>query len=161
MSNIQEEFYTRMYKTQHEYAFLIALRIVDNEELAHDVVQQTFSFAWVNIEDFMKSKSPIGWLVNVTKNFSKDALRKRKRQSETFISLSDIPDNLHPHQVDEIDPQILFGDILSEDDFYLLKRRVLEKASFAELAEEFHITIWACEKRMKRLLKKIKQKFDG
>ena len=161
MSSTQEEFFDRMYRTQRNYAYLIALRIVGDEDLAHEVVQQTFAFAWTDIDNFMTSDSPVGWLINATKNFSKDAVKKRKRQTDAFISLSDIPENLHPSQADEIDPQILFGDILSKEEYHLLKRRILDKASYAELAAEFHITVWACEKRMRRLLKKLKEKFDG
>jgi|GEM_PF-4927445 DNA-directed RNA polymerase specialized sigma subunit, sigma24 homolog len=161
MDNRKKEFFDEMYKKYHKKMVIQANRIVRNMDLAQDIMQQAFAVGWQKIDEFIDSDSPIGWITLTTQNTAKAEVKKRKRQTDMFVYLSDLPENLHLSQVDEIDPQLLFGSDISKEEYYMLKRRVLERASFAELAEELHITVWACEKRMKRLLKKIKQKFDG
>ena len=56
--------------------------------------------------------------------------------------------------------ELLFQNMMTEDEIHLLKRIVLEKATYLELAKELNISVWACQKRMQRLLKKLKHSLD-
>lgn len=51
--------------------------------------------------------------------------------------------------------------MMAEDEIHLLKRIVLDKAAYLELAKELGVSVWACQKRMKRLLKKRKSSLDN
>ena len=56
----------------------IILKIVYKQELAEDVLQESFIKIWKNIDKFDESKSTIfTWMLNICKNSSIDALRKQ------------------------------------------------------------------------------------
>ena len=53
---------------------------------------------------------------------------------------------------------LLYGDLLPEEDFRLLKRIVLERYSYLEAAEELGISLEACRKRVQRIKQRLREK---
>ena len=53
---------------------------------------------------------------------------------------------------------LLYGDLLPEEDFRLLKRIVLERYSYLEAAEEPGISLEACRKRVQRIKQRLREK---
>ena len=56
---------------------------------------------------------------------------------------------------------LLYGDLLPEEDFRLLKRIVLERYSYLEAAEELGISLEACRKRVQRIKQRLREKLGG
>jgi RNA polymerase sigma-70 factor (ECF subfamily) len=57
--------------------FNIILRIVNSNEVAEDVLQESFIKIWKNIYSYDDSKATIfTWMLNISKNTALDALRK-------------------------------------------------------------------------------------
>jgi len=57
--------------------FNIILRIVNSNEVAEDVLQESFIKIWKNIDSYDDSKATIfTWMLNISKNTALDALRK-------------------------------------------------------------------------------------
>ena len=54
-----------------------------------------------------------------------------------------------------------YGGLLSEEDFRLLKCIALDRYSYLEAAEEFHISVEACRKRLQRIKQKMRKKLDA
>ena len=50
---------------------------------------------------------------------------------------------------------------LTQEEFYLLRRIVFESASHLEVAEELGISVWASQKRLERIRKKLEQAFPN
>jgi RNA polymerase sigma-70 factor, ECF subfamily len=63
-------------------AFSVAFRILGDEELAKDVVQDTMVTVWEKINKIKSSASFKTWLYRIVVNKCYDHLRKRKRESE-------------------------------------------------------------------------------
>ena len=53
---------------------------------------------------------------------------------------------------------LLYGDLLPEEDFRLLKRIVLERYSYLEAAKELGISLEACRKRVQRIKQRLREK---
>ncbi len=65
------------------YLFSVVFRIVNVEEEAKDIVQETFIAAWQNLNKYDSSKSKLTtWLYTIATRMAFDVLRKRKEQVE-------------------------------------------------------------------------------
>ena len=63
-------------------------RFIIDEDLAQDVLQDTFIKVWKNIQMYDDSKgSFFTWMLNIARNTSIDALRKTKKESKSEIQI--------------------------------------------------------------------------
>jgi RNA polymerase sigma factor (sigma-70 family) len=69
--------FENLYDKYSGAMFNIILRIVNSNEVAEDVLQDSFLKIWKSIESYDESKSTIfTWMLNVCRNTALDALRK-------------------------------------------------------------------------------------
>ena len=66
-----------------------AITVVDDLELAEEIVQDVFVIAWNKYEDLMLSPNPGGWLMNTTKFTIRNTLRKIKANGPASLPLDD------------------------------------------------------------------------
>ena len=88
-------------------------------------------------------------------------LRAQKRQLLLFTSLEAMSEADLPSLNDPLNHppgEFLMG-LISDDEFTLLKKIVLDGVSYAEAAKELDISMWACRKRVQRTLEKIREKY--
>ena len=64
------------------FAFSVAFRMVGDEDLAKDVVQEAMVTVWQKLENIGSSESFKSWLYRIVVNKCYDHLRKRKKQHE-------------------------------------------------------------------------------
>ena len=85
-----------------EYADLVfraAYRIVQNEQDAEDVMQETFVSVYKKIGDFRGDAKLSSWLYRIASNVALDLLRVKKRKSDKDIDLipADEEDGAEPY----------------------------------------------------------------
>jgi len=69
----------------------IILRIVNNQELAEDVLQEAFLKIWRNIDRYDEDKSTIfTWMLNISRNTAIDALRKKSTRPTIQTDTEDV-----------------------------------------------------------------------
>ena len=69
--------FENLYDKYSGAMFNIILRIVNSNEVAEDVLQDSFLKIWKNIESYDEGKATIfTWMLNVCRNTALDALRK-------------------------------------------------------------------------------------
>ena len=69
--------FENLYDKYSGAMFNIILRIVNSNEVAEDVLQDSFLKIWKNIDSYDESKSTIfTWMLNVCRNTALDVLRK-------------------------------------------------------------------------------------
>jgi len=73
-----EEF----FKTNYHLACLVALRYVKSEQIADDIVQETFVTLWQKREELNIQTSLKSYLLNMVRNRSLNYLRDEKRMDE-------------------------------------------------------------------------------
>jgi len=65
----------------------VILKMVENKELAEDVLQEAFVKIWNNFENYDKSKGRLfTWMLNITRNLTIDTLRSKSFKKQQKIS---------------------------------------------------------------------------
>ena len=164
----QDRLIESLHKAYFTKLLLYAQAILGNSTAAQDVVQDTFHEAVLKVDTLMTHENPGGWLMLTCKNKIREYMRFRRRYLYRFLSLdtdyvpvpcrSDRPDQ----ESDEMDGPPLIDRIkarLAEEEFLLLKRFALDGASHLEIAKELNITVYASQKRLERIRKKLYEEF--
>ena len=67
-----------------DYVFALAFRILNNEEDAKDIVQESFIRIWQNIKCYRREIKFTTWAYKITVNLCFDKLKKQKRKPLDF-----------------------------------------------------------------------------
>jgi RNA polymerase sigma-70 factor (ECF subfamily) len=76
---------SELVKRHHESAYRVALSLVRDEDAAQDVVQDAFLKAFKALDGFRGDASFRTWLLTITANEARGALRRRGRRKETAL----------------------------------------------------------------------------
>lgn len=81
IANQHEPSLKRLYQLTNANLFALALRILQQRDLAEDCLQLAFVKVWHNSQQFNATKAkPITWLNAIVRNQALDLLRKNKHQ---------------------------------------------------------------------------------
>ena len=156
-TQILETLYLTKYKLFFRYALIQTKSERDAEELVHD----SFCTALEKLESFNSSNNPEGWIMKTLKN--KVSNFRRKYFSKSTFSLEEpwVKEAIYIHDF-EIDKSIglleYCKDHLSDMENSIIRYILFEEHSFTEASEVFHISIWSCQKKYQRILKKLRIK---
>ena len=158
MESEKERLFTEYYSQYFNKLKIYAYGSLGSWSRAEEVVQDTFHIAWMKMDDFTSSKNPMGWLMNTLKFTIKNLKRHDNLQMRLFISLSELGEIPAINNIDiDIDIDELCNSVLSREEYYLMRRIVLDKATYKEMSEELGIKLWACQKRMQRIIQKLRK----
>ncbi|RMG85690.1 MAG: sigma-70 family RNA polymerase sigma factor [Chloroflexi bacterium] len=126
-----EQALSELYTRYGAAVYSLALRIVQNHELAEEVTQDIFLKVWRQAESWRSELGKLSsWLLTLTRNAAIDRLRRQQRRPQAAHQSLD---DFLPYLVDENianDPQWHDGRIIRE----LLKTLPEEQAQAIELA---------------------------
>lgn len=167
MSARQAELMDALYRAFYKKLFIYAVSALEDSERAKDVVQDTFHEALLHIDVISAHENPGGWLMAALKNKIRESERARRRYLYRFFSLdSDIPAAALPEAlisgIQEPDDGPVMERIegaLTPEEYKLLMRFALDKASHLKIAEEFGISVYASQKRLERIRDKLYRLF--
>ena len=146
-----------IYKKYYNHLVVHAYRYLHDWPLSNEAAQETFLVAWRRFEVFQASKNQIGWLKVTAKNIALNMVTKMIREKQLFISICEVSDNVATQSTEiPLSVDLIFQNVITDEEIFLLKRIVLDKATYLDLSKELNISVWACQKRMQRLLKKLK-----
>ena len=149
-----EKLYKEMYPALHVYA----LRILGDEALAEEAVQDAFCIACAKREQFLSSPNPEGWLMVTLKHVMQNMLRTQAKL-QRLLSL-DEGERMPAESVELVSVDLLFGDVAGSEDFRLLKRVALDQCTMLELAQEMGVSVETCKKRVQRARKRLQKKMN-
>ncbi len=99
--------FNQLYKKYAPYLYSVINKIVADDHIAQDVLQDTFTKIWAKIEQFNPDKGRLfTWMINIARNSAKDIARtksdklKQKSQSEEVMNYMPAKS---PVQIDTID----------------------------------------------------------
>lgn len=92
-----------LYKLYAKAMYNVALRILNYEEEAEDVLQESFLDAFTRIVDFRQETTFGLWLKQIVINKSINYLRKRKMEFVSTDEISEVPDDV---SFDDYDNQL-------------------------------------------------------
>lgn len=159
MDPSSRKMFEAIYKKYYNQLVAHAYRYLHDWPLSNEAAQEAFLVAWRRFEVFQASENKIGWLKVTTKNIALNMMMKIIREKQLFISICEVSHNVATNSISMQFPlsiDLIFQNIITDEEIYLLKRIVLDKATYLDLSKELNISVWACQKRMQRLLKKLK-----
>lgn len=95
--------FEQLYKSYCQAVYANIFKLVKDEIVAEDILQEVFYSFWKHRFEMKSDKSPAGWLFVVSHNKSLDFLKKKIKESITYVedyqSFLSVED--HTPQVDE------------------------------------------------------------
>lgn len=152
-----EILYRQCYPSLYRYA-LWALR---DHHQAEEAVQETFLSALPKAAEVTALDRPEGWLMQTVKHKVLHLRREQDRRRARMLPLEEklpAPDRLGQWEESE-DAALLWQQAtqrLSPQDAELLRLVALEEQSQQAAAEEMGLSLWACQKRLQRIRKKLR-----
>lgn len=157
MDPSSRKMFAAIYKKYYNQLVAHAYRYLHDWPLSNEAAQEAFLVAWRRFEVFQASENQIGWLKVTTKNVALNMVTKMIREKQLFISICEVSDSAATNSMEiPLSIDLMFQNIITDEEIYLLKRIVLDKAIYLDLSKELNISVWACQKRMQRLLKKLR-----
>ena len=161
-----QEFYESSYKNAHVYV----MRMVKNEEIAMDLLQDAYIKAYKNIHTLQDPRTLYGWFKTIVHRTTKDYLKKKKpllfQQLDTEeMNFEDSLENENESFVPEAsmdysETKKLIGNILdnlSEEQRMCVLLYYYESLSVKEIAQEMECSENTVKSRLNYARKKIKE----
>lgn len=163
----QDEFVSRLYREMYHPLIAYARSALSNDALAEEAVQDAFRIGCAKISEFMGSPNPNGWITLVLKNVIRNTRRELASLNKLIVTSISIDDECFiessaavtdPNKrVEDSELDILYSDLLSPDEYRLLKLVAIHNYSMREAAVEFGISVEACKKRVQRAKEKLRK----
>lgn len=163
----QDEFVSQLYREMYYQLMAYAKSALTNEALAEEAVQDAFRIACAKIEDLMGSENPRGWIVLTLKNVIRNTRRELASLNNLVVATLSMEDEAFvesrtaatdiTQRVEDSEIDILYSDLLTPDEYKLLKLIALHRYTMLEAAEEFGISVETCKKRVQRTKEKLRK----
>ena len=167
----QELFFEQLYRNLFPELKIYAMRSLQNDAQAEEVVQDTFHEALQKIDILMCHKNPEAWLVLTLQNKIRNHRRSIRKNRERVLSLdvsvieelgwadATIEAVLDKLTVQDTEQRV--RQALTDEEQYILRRLVFEEATHREVAQELGISVWTSQKRLERIRDKLEKLFPG
>jgi RNA polymerase sigma-70 factor, ECF subfamily len=154
-----------LYDNYSSALYGVILKIVRTEEIAADVLQDTFVKIWKNIEGYNRTKGTLfTWMLNVARNTAIDKIRSQdfqnSQRNQDLDSTVETIDSQASNQfdVDAIGLKKVVENLRPEH------RQIVDLLYFqgytqAEVAEEFGIPLGTVKTRVKAAIVQLRQYF--
>ena len=140
------------------------LRVVHSKELAEEVLQDTFTKAWRNIDSYDTLKGRLyTWLINIARNTAIDATRAKnfKQQNQ---SLDNVVNTIDTQQSTSLNPDTLDVRRLTESlppDYKVLVDLIyFQGFTQAEAAEHLSMPLGTVKTRLRAAMSALKKLFS-
>ncbi len=155
-----EKAISLLYENYSDTLYGVAFKVVKNEALAQDVLQESFVKIWKKADTYDPTKAKLfTWLFRITRNTAIDKLRsgKKKIEKEIQIDVSDVYklgiDGINP---DSIDMQENLEKI--EDKYRIvLEALFFEGMTQQEASDELDIPLGTIKSRLKIGLRELRK----
>lgn len=86
LQNGDESAFSKLYDMYSGALYGLILKIVLDEEIAQDVLQDSFVKIWKNCQSYAQEKGSFyTWMLNICRNTAIDSIRKSKKERENKI----------------------------------------------------------------------------
>ncbi len=154
-----DEYLEQLYRELYPLLLRYAQSALEGDGLlAEEVVQEAFSIAWGKVEALMGSPNPRGWMMETVKHVVQNTRRSRDKArwavEAALASAKDV------RVTDQEDLDVIYGDLVGQGAYELMKEYALEHQTVEELARARGISLEACKKRVQRARKQLKKYFE-
>ncbi|PWK19422.1 RNA polymerase sigma-70 factor (ECF subfamily) [Arcicella aurantiaca] len=154
-----------LYDNYSSALYGVILKIVRSEEIAADVMQDSFVKIWKNIDGYNRSKGTLfTWILNVARNTAIDRIRSQEFQNsqrnQDIDSNINVIDNQENSQfdVDAIGLKKVVENLRPEHQ-QMIELLYFKGYTQAEVADEFGIPLGTVKTRVKAAIVQLRQFF--
>lgn len=156
------ELIESLFYSEYEKLLHMAESMLRSSMLADDCVQLTFCEAYRQADILATHPNPKGWLRCVLKNKVRDCIKSSTRYSKHLAEAEPVLFVEDSYEFEEtMTNSSLILDLirreLSDQDYRMLLRVVVDEASGQEVAKEFGISLNACYKRLERIRRRLEK----
>jgi RNA polymerase sigma-70 factor (ECF subfamily) len=158
----EQKAYSILYDNYSAALYGIVLKVVKNDDLAEDTLQDCFVKIWRNIDNYHASKGSLfTWMLNIARNTAIDKIRSKEyqnsQQSQNIENAVGIVDASHHIEasVDYISLRKVV-DTLRPEYKQLIDLAYFQGYTQTEIAEEFGIPLGTVKTRIKAALTQLK-----
>jgi RNA polymerase sigma-70 factor, ECF subfamily len=138
-------------------------RIVQSEEIANDVLQESFVKIWKNIDHYSKEKGSIfTWMLNVCRNMAIDTIRSKQYKNETqnqniedYVITIDNKENIQA-KVDHIGLKEVIEKLRPEHKI-LIDKVYFEGYTQEEISKELNIPLGTVKTRLRSAIMQLRE----
>lgn len=163
MKNKDQAAFARLYDNYSGAIYSIILQIVNDEELANDILQEVFINIWRKIEMYDAEKGRLfTWMLNIARNASIDMLRSRGyRNSKKNQSIQEnvditVPGNTEQMNIDSIGLKKLL-EKLKPEQRVLIDLSYFKGYTHEEIAEQENIPLGTVKTRIRNALIQLRE----
>ncbi len=142
--------------------FLMALKMMENEVEAEDIVQESLLKLWSRRDELDAVGNPAGFAMQTTKNICIDKLRARRQTLEVegqFIEDYEVSPYIHTEQNDSVSIIKRIIEHLPELQRRIIRMRDIEGYELNEIAEITGTNTSAVTVNLSRARKKVRDEF--
>lgn len=159
----ETEAFGYLYENYSSAIYGSIFRIVNNEDVAQEVLQDAFMKFWDKIEQYDVTKGRFfTWMVNISRNLAIDKLRSKEMKKvgktdniETYVSGIE-RDNLNHLNVDGIGLKEVLTS-LREEERFILEMVYFKGYTQSEISEEHDIPLGTVKTRLRMGLKNLRK----
>lgn len=142
--------YQDIYIKHFKYLYNNALYVMQDQQLAEDIVQETFCAAME--KGILTHPNPTAWLLSVSKHIAYNTAKKR---SYEYIGTETEP-AAEDKALDELETDLLLKTVLPEIDYDIFKM-YLDGIPEQDIADKHDLTLTALSTRIYRIKKTLKK----
>lgn len=156
------EAFSQLYDATSTKLFSVCLRVLNDRELAEDVLQETFIKIWNSAQQYQSNGlSPMTWLITIARNTSIDRKRVIQHHHESFNQDEILADDANGPEAEAflLSQQAHISrclDELEKDKAEAVRNVYLQGLSYAELAERFEVPVNTMRTWLRRSLLKLR-----
>ena len=152
-----------MYDKYSAALFGVILRVVNNREIAEEVLQDTFTKIWRNFDSYDGTKGRLfTWLINIARNSAIDATR-RKGFNQKNHELENVVNKIDEQHSTTLNPETLdvrrLTQSLPPDYQNLIDLIYFQGYTQVEAAKELDIPLGTVKTRLRSAMVKLKDMF--
>lgn len=154
-----------LYDNYGDAFYGIALKIVGDEAIATDVLQDAFVKVWKKSSNYDSGKGRLfTWVLSIVRNQAIDALRKTGRRGEIHSDMADVSISNEPS--DSSNPGVAMDvktmlSKLDSDKRSLIEHSYILGYSHPEIAKKFDLPLGTVKTRIRNAMKELREIFGN
>ena len=152
-----------LYDNYSKVLFGVIDRIVQSEEIANDVLQESFVKIWKNIESYTDAKGSLyTWMLNVCRNLAIDTIRSKNfkkelqnRSIDDYVNMINRTEQVQT-KVDHIGLKEVIAKLKPEQKI-LIDKIYFEGYTQEETSEELNIPLGTVKSRIRATIKQLRE----
>ncbi|HSV10258.1 MAG TPA: sigma-70 family RNA polymerase sigma factor [Hanamia sp.] len=158
-----ESAFAYLYDNYSAALYGIICRIINNNELAEDILQESFVKIWNNISSYDATKGRLfTWMLNITRNLSIDTTRSKSYKKQTKIQSTENAVNYATNNINENDKFDALGirkqlTALKVDQKQIIDLAYFEGFTQNEISQKLGIPLGTVKTRMRTAIFELKK----